>query len=59
MNTTKRLIFVTTLYGVSSYFMYLFTHENKLLFFMYKYVYCILFYIILYYVYKNLSRKNK
>ena len=59
MNTTKGLIFGTTLYGVSSYIMYLFTHQNKLLFLIYKFSYCILFYVMLYYVYKNLAAKYK
>ena len=59
MNTTKGLIFGIILYLVSSYIMYLFTHENKLLFLIYKFSYGILFYVILYYVYKNFERKYK
>lgn len=59
MNEKLKLILIISLYLFSGFTLYVLTHEHKNLFFLYKFTYGILFFIVLYYAYKYLAKKYK
>ena len=59
MNKTLKLISVIIFYLASGFVFYVITCEHNILFFLYKFVYGGLFFIILYLAYKYFAQKYK
>ena len=57
LNEKLQLISIILLYLFSGFILYVLTDEHKTFFLLYKFIYGILFFIILYYAYKYLAKK--